>query len=72
MRDRDFQGNLVHINHRFDLSRLNVACEGLLLGMRAEGHTEFLMKPRRINLHFHHNCQHTFVSCFTGGGDLAR
>jgi hypothetical protein len=37
MREGDAFGNLSKIYHRFSSLRLNLACEGLLLGMGAEG-----------------------------------
>jgi hypothetical protein len=33
-------GGSVRTNHRFGSSGLNLACEGLLLGIRSEGHEE--------------------------------
>jgi hypothetical protein len=33
-------GESVHINHRFNSSGLNLACDGLLLGMQSKGREE--------------------------------
>jgi hypothetical protein len=43
MREGDtfHEGGAFHINRRSGSSGLNLTCDGLLLGMRVEGHKEF-------------------------------
>jgi hypothetical protein len=66
-------GEPIHINHSFGSSGLNLACEGLLLGMRKGGHKEIPMKPHHAHMTFTHiMIDNTFVIHFAGSDSLAQ
>jgi hypothetical protein len=72
-------GESVHINQSFGSSRLNLAYEGLLLGMRKGGRKETLMKlhpTHRTKLHpanqtfIDNTTVDNFIICFVGKDNL--